>query len=808
MGTFGQSLKIAIRQSCRKPGFTAAVIVTLALAIGANTAIFSLVNSLILTRLPYPQPERMGTIFRRVQGVSTYDGPHEIDGKEWKSLHDDVPALLSAISGSTTGVNLKAGAHVAYVQNGRISQHYLDVLGISPAAGRNFEAAEDTPHGPNAVILTYGLWRDVFGGDRSIVGQVIELRGQPYTVVGILPQGTATPLAANLYTALQPSTQGEGGGTNYNVITRLRNGATWQQADAEINRAWAGEATSLASENHAVRVSFYLVPLKQGETASLRPKTLGLMLAAGLILLIACANLAGLTLVRVARRTSEIATRLALGASRWQIERQLWLENLLLAVAGGVAAVGVGLVAIRALLSLLPLGFLPVAAVPIDGTVLAFTLFVSLLTSILFGMLPALVTRRIDLRSSMGSRGVGNTERLGLRQTLIAGEVAVTVLLLAASGLVVRTLVHLETLPPGFNPRGVMTGQASLNDARYNDPPAFRKLLDESTDAMRRIPGVESAAVGLSLPFEATLNDEITLADGKEAGESVGTDFVYVTPDYFETLQIKLLAGRRFSQSDGSNTQAVAIVNQAFAKKFYHGANPVGRMLNKGIVIVGMVGDVQLSSNLDPIAPLQTEETMYVPATQMTQPAGLAMIHTWMQPSWIVRTAGPVHGLTSDMQRALTRVAPELPFSGFYSLGDLQAKTLATQRIEVALLTVMAGLALLLSAVGIFSLVASLIAQKTRELGIRIALGSSVCRAMIHTASPGVRASAWGLIVGLILCAGTLRILHSVLYGVGVYDWPTLLTIVLVLAAVALAAAAVPSLRVARISPAQTLRDE
>ena len=803
-----QDFRYAFRILRKSPGFTAAVVVTLALAIGANTAIFSLVNALMLTSLPYPHPERMGTIFRRVQGASPHDGPHGIDGKQWELLRDDVPALVSAISGSTTGVNLKAGTHMAYVQDGRISAHYLDVLGIRLAAGRNFTAEEDTPHGPNAVILSYNLWRNVFGGDPKIVGQSIQLKGAPYTVIGILPQGATTPLDANVYTALQPSTQGEGGGTNYDVITRLRNGVTWQQADAEINRAWAGEARSLASENRAARVSFNLVPLQQGETATLRPKTLALMLAAGLILLIACANLAGVTLVRVARRTSEIATRLALGASRWQIERQLWVENLVLAVAGGAAGVGVGFLALHGLLSLLPLGFLPVAAVPIDGTVLAFTLVVALLTSVLFGMLPALATRRIDLRSSMASRGVGSTERQRLRQTLIGGEVAFTVLLLAGSGLLVRTLVHLETLPPGFNPHGVMTARASLNDVRYDNPPVFRKLLNESTAAMRRIPGVESAAVGLSLPFEPTLNDEFTLADGKETDEKIGADFVYVTPGYFKTLQIPLLVGRRFTRSDGPNAQPVAIVNHAFAEKFYHGANPVGRTLNKGLVIVGMVGDVQLSSNLDPIAPLQTEETVYISAAQMTQPAELAMIHTWIQPSWIVRTTGPVQGLTGDMQRALASAAPSLPFSGFYSMNDLQAKTLATQRIEVALLSAMAALALLLSAVGIFSLVASLVAQKTREIGIRIALGSSVRRAMVHIGAPGVRASAWGLMLGLILCAGTLRVLHSVLYGVGVYDWPTMLTVVLLLAAVALLAAAVPSMRVARISPAQTLRDE
>ncbi len=808
MRTLGQNFQFAFRQMRRNRGFTAAVMVTLALAIGANTAIFSIVNALMLTSLPYPHPERMGTIFRSVQGLRPYDGPTGIDGEQWELLRDNVPALISAISGWSSGVNLQAGARVAYVQDGRISQHYLDVLGIHLAAGRNFTAAEDQPHGPNAAILSYRLWRNIFGGDRGIVGQTIHLKGELYTVIGVLPQGAATPLNAEVYTALQPSASGEGGGTNYDVITRLRDGATWLEANAEINRAWAAPAASLARENRAERVSFYSVPLQQGEAATLRLKAVALMLAAGLILLIACANLAGLTLVHVSRRTPELATRLALGASHWQIQKQLWIENLVLAVAGGAAGVDVGYLALRGLLALLPLGYLPVAGIPLDGRVLAFTLAVSLLTSILFGMLPALATRRVDLRSSMASRSVASTERLRLRQALIAGEVALTVLLLAGAGLLVRTLVHLETLPPGFNAHGVMTAKASLADARFHDPAAFRKLLAESTEAMRRIPGVENAAVGLTLPYERTLNDQVTLADGKESGEHVGADFVYVTPGYFKALQIPLLAGRRFTGSDGPNTQPVAIVNHAFAEKFYHGANPVGRSLNRGPVIVGLVGDVQLSSGLDPVAPLQTEETVYVPAAQMTQPAYLAVIHTWFQPSWIVRTAGPIAGLTAQMQRALASADPGLPFSGFYRMSDLEARTLATQRIEVALLGAMAALALLLSVVGIFALVANMVAQRTREIGIRVALGSPIRRAMVHIAAPGIRASAWGLILGLILCAGALRVLRSVLYGVGVYDGPTILAVVVVLSSAALIAAAVPALRVVRIDPAETLRDE
>ena len=273
------------------------------------------------------------------------------------------------------------------------------------------------------------------------------------------------------------------------------------------------------------------------------------MLAAGFILLIACANLAGLTLVRMLRRTPEMATRLALGASGWQIQRQLWIENLLLAIAGGLAGVLVGFTVLHGLLLLLPEHFLPVAKVPLDGRVLAFTALLSLATSVLFGMLPALVSSKLDLRSAIGNRVATGGDRLRLRQTLIVSEIALTVVLLAASGLLIRTLVHLETLPPGFNPTGIMTARASLDEARYHDLSAFQKLVSESIAAMRRIPGVQQAAVGLSLPYERALNSGVMLRDGKEAGHQVMTSETYVSPGYFETLEIPILAGRSFSNA-------------------------------------------------------------------------------------------------------------------------------------------------------------------------------------------------------------------------------------------------------------------
>ena len=452
MDALRQHFKFAMRQLWRNPGFTATVILTLALSIGANTAIFSIVNALMLTSLPYSHPERMGTIYTRVTGPMGWDARHNLNGEQWELLRDNVPSLISAVSARrTSGVNLEAGSRVQYLQAGRISEHYLDVLAIHPILGRNFSEMEDRAHGPMTAILSYSLWRNTFGSDSNVLGRAIRLKGEPYTVIGVLPEGTTTPLNADLYTALQLNRDGEGSGTNSEAITRLRDGATWQQADAELNRAWSRRANRYESKDSpGAQVTYYSVPLQEGETATLRPQVLTLMLAAGFILLIACANLAGLTLVRVLRRTPEVATRLALGASRWQVQKQLWVENLLLAFVGGAAGVGVGFVALRGLLVLLPEHFLPVSGVPLDGRVLAFTFLISLLTSVLFGMLPALATRRFDLRTAIASRVAAGGDRLRVRQTLIASEVALTVVLLAGAGLLIRTLIHLETLPAGI----------------------------------------------------------------------------------------------------------------------------------------------------------------------------------------------------------------------------------------------------------------------------------------------------------------------------------------------------------------------
>ncbi len=817
-----QDLRFGLRMLARNPGFTVTVVLTLALSIGANTAIFSIVNALLLKNLPYAHPECMGAIYARTTGSEPYDVRRNIDGEQWELLRDNVPSLLSAVSAmGTSGVNLQAGTQVQYLHAGRVSAHYFDVLALHPLLGRNFSEDEDRRYGPKTAILSYTLWRTAFAANPNVLGHAVLLKGEPYTLIGVLSENATTPLNADVYIALQPSREGEGQGTNFAAITRLRDGASWHQADAEMNRAWfrSLRVEHFAKSNPGAHITYYSVPLQKGETDILQPQVLALMLAAGFILLIACANLAGLTLVRMLRRTAEIATRVALGATSWQIQRQLWIENLLLALFGATVGTGVGFLALRGLLLLLPEHFLPVTDVPLDGRVLAFTLSLSLFTSVLFGMLPALATRKIDLRSAIASRSIIGSASVRLRQGLIAGEVALTVVLLAAAGLLIRTLIHLESMPPGFNPSGVITAKASLDDRRYYEPATFRKLLNRSLATMRQIPGVQNASVGLTLPYERALLSGVVLSDGQEAGQEVTTNEVYVTPGYFDTLQIPVLGGRPFTDSDAPDSQPVVIINQAFARKFFRGTNPVGRSLllpflnqdNKNKLIVGVVADTVLSSAAklnSGSAPLTSEEAIYLPAAQLTDGKSLSVVHAWFQPSWIVRTARPVAGLTAQMQSALASADPNLPFSGFYDMKDLMAATLATQRIEVALLAAMASLALLLSAVGIFALVANMVAQRTREIGIRIALGSTIQKAMIDVGRSGVGASSLGLVLGLLLCAGALRALRSVLYGVSMYDLPTIVVVVLTLSVVTLLATTAPALRVARIDPAKTLREE
>jgi predicted permease len=817
-GSF-QNLRYGLRSLRKSPGFSLAVLWTLALGIGVNAAAFSLVDGFLLRPLPYPQADRLGALLLHSEGTVPSTGRRlndeedSHDGDTWDWLRDNIPmARVASYGGLVSGVNLStsssADAGVRYVENMRVSAHYFDVLGIPLFLGREFTEEEDRHGGPAAVIVSYDLWHSLLHSDAQIVGKAIQLKGAPYTVVGVLPRQAQTNRGADVWTPLQPAPTGECGGENCGILMRLLPGATWQQVNAQLahlrNRNF--DTVETTYKGH---MWFHASPMKAERGREARAPVLVLMLAVSFILLIGCANLAALMLVRMARRTPEIATRLALGATRATLLRQLWMENLILALLGGAAGLGLAVPVLKFLGGFLPPEAIPLGGLPIDGRILLFTLAAAFLTSALFGALPVLETWKVDMRPSVSShsmsRGTGR-----LRPLLISGEIALTIVLLAGAGVLIRTLLYLENLPNGFDARNVITAKASLDVSRYHDPIAFHNLLERSVAEMKQIPGVEDAALGLSVPYERGLNYGARVLDGKFAGEGLVSSVAYVTPGYFPTLRIPILSGRGFSEDDAPHSEFVGVVNQAFARKFFDESNPLGRHLQmdgNSYRIVGIVANVIKQQGISPDAPIGYEPVYYLPATQMAQ-GTVNIAHVWFQPSWIVRSAKPLDGIAGQMQKALAQIDHTLPFSGFYSMSDILNENLQLQRAQALLLGVLAGLALLLSAVGIYALVANLIAQRTREIGIRLALGAQVKQVIVEISKSGLLASLAGLLAGLAMATAAVRGLRSQVYGVGVYDPMTFVAVPLLLAAIAVAASFAPTLRITRIDPAETLRVE
>ena len=772
-----------------------------------------MVNALLLRPLPYSEPERLASLMRNYTLPGTFDTEDGQNGEAWELVRDNVPAVQAAVySYDASGVNLQTETTAHYVHQQRVSAGYFEVLGIHPIVGRTFSLEEDRPHGPKAVILSFETWKSLFFSDRSMVGKSILLKGEPYVVIGVLPANTHTTAPADLWTPLQPVTSDEGEGENYHVVMRLKNGSSWAEANAQLANLHPSSFLRFVKENSTGSAWLSARPLQQDLASTARTPATILMLAVAFILLIACANLTGLMLVRVMRRSGELATRLALGATKASIFRQLMMEPALLAFGGGLLGLGLAATTINLFARFIPPDMLPIGGLGIDNSVMVFALLATLATTILIGILPALEVRRADIRPSLAAAASRAGTRGGhsrIRQTLIAGEVMLTVVLLACAGLLVRTLVHLQTLPPGFDAENVMAAQASLDDARYHSAESFQRLLQQSIAGMKQIPGVESAAVGLNLPFERGLNDGFYLADGSEDKAGHMASSAYVTPEYFHVLRIPLLAGRTFSDNDTSSSQRVTIVNESFARKFMGKTDVVGRHIRSGndsMLIVGVVGDVTKKPGLIS-APLSTEVTYYIPAAQVDQ-RFLSLLHTWFQPSWIVRTQGPIAGLTESMQKAMAEVDPALPIASFHGLSDLQALALRQQRFQVFLLGTLAALALVLSLVGVYGLVSNMVVQRTREIGIRMALGSSVRQAMIEIGSSGVGAVGTGMAAGLALAAVAVRIIKSQLYGVQIYDPLTFVAVLLLLILAAAAATFLPTRRIAHIDPASTLRAE
>jgi len=616
-----------------------------------------------------------------------------------------------------------------------------------------------------------------------------------------------------VWTPIHPSTKGEGGGTNYGMIARVRPEATWAQANAEVMQL--GSPAAREGYPPEVTAASELIPLQQGEMSDIREPLLMLWGAVGLVLLIACVNLAGLLLARSGSRTREIATRMALGSGRAVVVRQLLIESLVLALAGGLLGILVGWTVLDGLKALgadvVPVGY----PIELDARVLAVTLAIAIATSVLFGLVPALDASRVDVQQVLaqsGARGVAGSANGWLRKTVVIGEVALGVIVLVSAGLLVRTFVHLRTLDPGFDPSNVITATVSLQDARYHDVAQVDRLFSDTLERIRRMPGVESAGVALGLPYTRLLNLGFKPLDtAADTRRGTITNLSYVTPGYLEALRVPLVQGRSLNAGDTSTSPAVAVVNEEFARRYYPQGDALGRRI--AVVgerqIVGIVGNARAtSSGFSGYAdPLVTPPIIYVPASQTTA-AFLKLVHTWFSPSWAVRTAGSPERAARVIREAIAAVDPLLPIAKLRPMTEVQANSLVSERFMMSLVLGLGAVALLLAAVGIHGLVASSVTERTRELGIRLALGASGGRILRDVVAPGVLLAAAGVVLGGAASLAVVRLLASFLWGVTPSDPMTFVMVVITLLTVAFLASLVPALRVLRLDPASTLRSE
>jgi predicted permease len=807
-----KDVRFSLRQLRKTPVFTAVVLATLGLCIGVNTAIYSVLDAVLLRPIPYPKAERLGLMVTAARGKNGAEYINDSqNGALFETVRDNVRPLELAAWAGTSGVNFAGEGRLEFVQQQRVSAGYFHVLGVPPQYGREFSRAEDVTGGPPLVILSDAFWQRVFHGDAAAIGRAITLRGEPYTIVGIMPASFRATGPVDVWTPLRPSRTGEGGGSNYGVVARIEEGTTWAAVTDQLKALSVNLKQSPAFREYGTEFEERIVPLQKGMTADSRSQLWLTWGAVLIVLVIGCVNIAGLMLARSGARQREIATRMALGGSRSAIVRQLLTESMLLALGGCALGVGLGVKALAWLKDLGAENMQMWHPIEIDLRVLGAMLAISIVTSVLFGLAPAIQTSRVDLRAVLveGGRGVAGGRRRWWQNALVACEVALSLVLLVSAGLLVRTLGYLNGLNPGFDDRGVITAQASLQDARYKTGTAVNRLFTQSLERIRTIPGVESAGVALTLPFERPLNSGFRTMDGIDT-ERHGVEMVYVTPGYFETLRMPVRHGRTIRESDTPEAAQVAIVSESFARKYYGGREALGGHLNMGRnevrEIVGVVGDVQQHSGMGNFGPLSINPTVYVPAAQVAD-SFLQLVHTWFSPKWAIRTASG-SAIQGAVQAAIANIDPQLPIARFRTIDDLRGRMTQEQRYNATLFSAIAGLALLLSALGLSGLIAQSVSRRTHELGVRMALGASAGQAMMTTMKPGLLLAGAGVIAGYGLSRVAVRLLEHSLWGVKSTDATTFAGAAAILVVVAGLAALVPSVRILRIDPAKTLRDE
>jgi putative ABC transport system permease protein len=767
MSSLLSDLRHSLRVLITNPGFTTVAVAALALGMGANTAIFSVVNAVLLAPLPYPQSDRIMRVERGYKGGDIGDSVSIPKFMAWKKANQTFQALaLYDFSGP--GLNLGSGDRAQQVKGIHVSAEYFQVFGVSPSSGRTFLPQEDLPNGPKAAVLSDDVWRTRFASDPTLVGKPILLGGDPYTVVGVLPATFHSDPPADVFLAMQADPDSTNQGHFLLAAGRLKPGATLDSAKA--NMAVGGEQFRAANPKWMDKDETVVVlALRDALVGNVRLALLVLVGAVAFVLLIACANVANLLLARAAGRQREIAIRTAVGASRGNLIRQLLTESVLLSTIGGVLGLLIGTWSVPLLLAVSP-GNLPrindeghAASVvsTLDWHVLAFTFAIVLLTGVLFGLLPALRISKLDvnsvLKEASGRSGTGLRHNR-VRSILVAGEMALAVILVAGAALMIRTFVGLRSVHPGFDPHNVITMQTSLGGGRYDSTAKVANMTRQVVEHIEALPGVRAAATTVTLPVSSMGLDLPFNIEGRPPAKGDlynGDEFWrFGSPHYFSALRAPLLKGRFFDQRDTGNSQWVLIVNQTFAKKYWPKGDPIGQRITigKGLgpqfeeptrQIVGIVGDVR-ENGLKGV----DAAVMYIPQTQVAD--GLTKLANSIIPlSWIIQTAGDPSSLSAAIQHEMQSVDSQLAASKIRSMDQVISESTARQNFNMLLLTIFGGLALLLAAIGIYGLMSYTVEQRTQEIGIRMALGAGRGDMLKSVMRQGMLLSGIGVVIGL-----------------------------------------------------------
>jgi len=805
-----EDIRFGVRLLCKNPGFTTVAVLTLALGIGANAAVFSVVYAVLLRPLPYKEPSRLVVLNETTPkvGVVSVSYPNFSDWRAASHTFSQMAAVYAV------GFNLAGVTQPENISGDAVSPNFLSMMGVRPILGRDFDAAEEKAGTAPVVLLSYALWQSHLGGDRNAVGKAITLDGRSFTIVGVLPPSyrsldmTDVMLPIGVWAtdnAERVKERGERG--DMVVIGRLAPSVTFAQARAEMEGIAARLAKQYPASNDQFSVA--LLPIREAFVGDVKTAILVLFGAVLFVLLIACANVANLFLVRGASRTKEVALRIAFGATRVRIVRQLLTESFILACFGGVVGVALAMGGIRGMAQLISPDMLSGTIVNLNGAVLLFVGGVVLLAAFIFGLAPALHSTKPDVQSELkegGRTSSAGASQNRLRGALVVAETSLALVLLIGAGLMMKSLYRLLEVDPGFRPDRVLTMGIDLRTQQYSKDPAVLNFWQQLLDRVRVLPSVESAAVGTVIP----LTDSHSRADITIEGMALPTpgnyphpDVHIVSPGYVKTLGISLLRGRTFTDEDSENAPLVGMINAMVARRFFQNEDPVGKRFMFGHplatnppkwhTIVGVVGDTRLYGLANP-----ARFEVYVPLRQNAE-SGMALV---------VKSGADPRALTSAIRESVQSIDKDQPIRAISTMKELLSNSVATRRMTLVLLGLFSGLALILGAIGIYGVISYSVAQRTHEIGIRMALGAPRRDVFRLVVGQGLRLAGIGIAIGIVGAFGLARLMSSLLYGISAGDLATFAGVSILLALVAVLACYVPARRAMRVDPTVALRYE